>query len=236
MESQSAEAILPAQQAVVLYVLPIITVFVTCASPAMALAFLVGASQVGQELKNVVQRRFSLLSLFIVGLSPFFLLSNYLASNLYLYGIYGAMLATANLLADRLAKCRIWPVLAIWHALNLLTLIGGNLGPILPYTINTNGIVGECLRVSARYGDMCPRGDAAINWCDNVWVSVQLLVAFAYVLLHIIAFFLVVTRVVHHYGGGSDGDFDSNSFRHTTGLMVHSSVPNSGALPSAGPY
>mmetsp|Transcript_52656 Transcript_52656/g.171192 ORF Transcript_52656/g.171192 Transcript_52656/m.171192 type:complete len:185 (-) Transcript_52656:415-969(-) len=170
METQSAEVILPAQQAVVLYVLPILTVLVTCASPAMALAFLVRASHVGQELHNAVQRRFSLLSLFIVGLSPFFLLSNYLASNLYLYGIYGAMLATANLLADRLAKCRIWPGLAIWHALNLLTLIGGNLGPILPYTISTNGIVGECLRVSARYGDMCPRGDAAITWCDNVWV------------------------------------------------------------------
>lgn len=211
------EVNLSSQQSVILYVLPTLAVLTICATPPVALGSLVRLSHAGQELRNATKRRFSLLSLVINYLSIVFLLSNYMLSSLYLYGIYGAILATANLIADRVAKMRVWGVLLVWHALNLLTLIGGTLGPIVPYSINARGIIGECLSISSRggFGNSCPEGALAVSWCNNAWISIQLIVAFIYVLLHVAGFFFVCARVVHHFGGGSDGDFGSASFRQS---------------------
>jgi len=188
-----------AQQDVLQYVLPILAVAITLAAPLVTFKAL-GRGAVIEELKAATRRRLSLISLAITLLSPVFLISNYTQMALTQYAVYSMLLSQANLMADRMAKQRALPPLLVWHSVNLLNLIGGAFSNLFQvYSTSNAGLIMTIYSISP--GGDCPDDAAAVNYCSDSWIAVQLLTGFLYLVLHILAFFVVVMRVAHSYGG-----------------------------------
>merc|ERR1711920_759879 len=166
-----------------------------------------GRESVIQELKAASGRRLSLISLAITLLSPMFLISNYTQMALAQYAVYSMLLSQANLLIDRMAKRRALPPLLVWHSVNLLNLIGGAFSSLIQiYSTSNAGLIMAIYNISP--GGDCPDDGAAVNYCSDGWIAVQLLTGFFYLVLHILAFFVVVMRVVHSYGGEDEKSID----------------------------
>merc|ERR1712194_990202 len=160
-----------------------------------------------EELKAAAGRRLSLISLVITLLSPVFFISNYTEMALAQCALYSVLLSQANLMADRLAKVRALPPLLVWHSVNLLNLIGGAFSSLLQiYSTSNVGLIMTIYNISP--GGDCPDDDAAVNYCSDGWIAVQLLTGFVYLVLHILAFFVVVMRVAHSYGGEDEKPID----------------------------
>merc|ERR1719191_136781 len=133
-------------------------------------------------------------------LSPAFLISNYAQTTLVQYAVYSMLLSQATIVADRTAKRRTLPPLLVWHSINLLNLVGGTFSSLLQiYSTSNAGLIMTIYSISPN-GD-CPDDDAAVNYCSDGWIAMQLLAGFFYIVLHILAFFIVVMRVAHSYGG-----------------------------------
>mmetsp|Transcript_87524 Transcript_87524/g.245837 ORF Transcript_87524/g.245837 Transcript_87524/m.245837 type:complete len:219 (+) Transcript_87524:77-733(+) len=190
-----------AQQSVLWFVLPVLATILTWGTPALVLFFL-GELSLKEEARTASRSWLSLLSFVILLVSPVFLMSNYAASSLYLYGVYGAFLAAANLVADRSGKRRVWPALWVWHTLNLLSLLGGrDVFVSMTQGVGPAGIIMTAFSVSGSTGKHC--GDVA--WCSDAWVAIQMLASFVYIVLHVATFFVVTSRLVFFYGGETDG-------------------------------
>lgn len=194
---------LTSEQTVLHVVLPILAVLVTLASPFFAY-YEIRKGAVLDEMKAGLQRRLSFFALVIIFLSPVFLISNWEGS-LYLFAVYSVLLALANLTADRIAKVRLLPWLLGWNTVNLLNLIGGALSIFQIYNSGSGsftGIIGTVRSLST-----C---DQKKDYCDNTWISVQLVFAFFYVLLHVLAWFVVFSRTLNHYGGEEEAIRDGS--------------------------
>jgi hypothetical protein len=195
-----------AQQDVLQYVLPVFAVIMTLAAPFVTFKAL-GRGTVIEELKVATGGRLSLISLAITWLSPVFLISNYTQMALAQYAAYSMLLSQASLMADRMAKRRLFPPLLVWHSVNLLNLIGGAFSSLLQiYSTSNVGLMMTIYNISP--GGDCPDDDAAVNYCSDGWIAVQLLTGFLYLVLHILAFFVVIMRVVHSYGGEDEKPID----------------------------
>jgi hypothetical protein len=195
-----------AQQDVLQYVLPVFAVIMALAAPFVTFKAL-GRGTVIEELKVATGGRLSLISLAITWLSPVFLISNYTQMALAQYVVYSMLLSQASLMADRMAKRRLFPPLLVWHSVNLLNLIGGAFSSLLQiYSTSNVGLMMTIYNISP--GGDCPDDDAAVNYCSDGWIAVQLLTGFLYLVLHILAFFVVIMRVVHSYGGEDEKPID----------------------------
>jgi hypothetical protein len=195
-----------AQQDVLQYVLPVFAVIMALAAPFVTFKAL-GRGTVIEELKVATGGRLSLISLAITWLSPVFLISNYTQMALAQYAAYSMLLSQASLMADRMAKRRLFPPLLVWHSVNLLNLIGGAFSSLLQiYSTSNVGLMMTIYNISP--GGDCPDDGAAVNYCSDGWIAVQLLTGFFYLVLHILAFFVVVMRVVHSYGGEDEKSID----------------------------
>jgi hypothetical protein len=195
-----------AQQDVLQYVLPVFAVIMALAAPFVTFKAL-GRGTVIEELKVATGGRLSLISLAITWLSPVFLISNYTQMALAQYAAYSMLLSQASLMADRMAKRRLFPPLLVWHSVNLLNLIGGAFSSLLQiYSTSNVGLMMTIYNISP--GGDCPDDDAAVNYCSDGWIAVQLLTGFLYLVLHSLAFFVVIMRVVHSYGGEDEKPID----------------------------
>jgi hypothetical protein len=195
-----------AQQDVLQYVLPVFAVIMALAAPFVTFKAL-GRGTLIEELKVATGGRLSLISLAITWLSPVFLISNYTQMALAQYAAYSMLLSQASLMADRMAKRRLFPPLLVWHSVNLLNLIGGAFSSLLQiYSTSNVGLMMTIYNISP--GGDCPDDDAAVNYCSDGWIAVQLLTGFLYLVLHILAFFVVIMRVVHSYGGEDEKPID----------------------------
>ncbi|CAK0839424.1 unnamed protein product [Prorocentrum cordatum] len=189
-----------AQRDVLDYALPAAAVVMTLAAPFITFAAL-GRGPVLQELRAATGRWLSLISLVITLLSPMFFISNYYQTTLLQYGVYSVLLSQATIMADRMGKRRALPPLLVWHSINLLNLIGGGNSLLLFYGLGPGGLIR--IFIISPYGD-CPDGDEAVSYCSDNWIAAQLLAGFLYLVLHILAFFIVGMRVAHSYGGEDD--------------------------------
>jgi hypothetical protein len=195
-----------AQQDVLQYVLPVFAVTMALATPFITFKAS-GRGTVIEELKAAAGRRLSLISLMITLLSPAFLVSNYTQITLAQYAVYSIILSQATIVADRMAKRRALPPLLVWHSVNLLNLIGGTFSSLLQiYSTSNVGLIMTIYSISP--GGDCPDDDAAVNYCSDGWIAMQLLAGFIYLVLHIFAFFIVVMRVAHSYGGEDEKPMD----------------------------
>merc|ERR1712060_596434 len=159
------------------------------------------------ELKAASGRRLSLISLVIALLSPVFLMGNYTQMALAQYAVYSMLLSQATIMADRMAKRWALPPLLVWHSVNLLNLVGGAFSSLLQiYSTSNAGLIMTIYSISP--GGDCPDDDAAVNYCSDGWIAVQLLAGLVYLVLHILAFFAVVLRVAHSYGGEDEKPID----------------------------
>merc|ERR1711920_905456 len=166
-----------------------------------------GRESVIQELKAASGRRLSLISLVITLLSPVFLISNYTQIALAQYAVYSMLLSQATIMADRMAKRRALPPLVAWHSVNLLNLIGGSFSSLLQiYSTGNAGLIVTIYNISP--GGDCPDDGAAVNYCSDGWIAMQLLAGFLYIVLHMIAFFIVAMRAAHSYGGEDEKPID----------------------------
>lgn len=190
------------QDATFHFVLPAFAVLATCFAPCITV-FCIATTPLVSELVAAFRRRLSVVSIVIIYLSCVFFLSNWSASNMYAMAAYSVLLAMANIIADKLGRKRVWIGLAVWHAVNLLNLMGfaANVLFIPSYNVGS-GLLGQIRNV----GSNCkPAFGTTPDWCNNVYVAVQLIVAFLYILLQMLSFLLVVMRVVEHYGGDETG-------------------------------
>eukprot|EP00930_Biecheleria_cincta_P046480 TRINITY_DN32058_c0_g1_i1.p1 TRINITY_DN32058_c0_g1~~TRINITY_DN32058_c0_g1_i1.p1 ORF type:complete len:256 (-),score=26.68 TRINITY_DN32058_c0_g1_i1:146-913(-) len=201
----------PPQQSTWHFVVPIFAAATVCIAPALVLLTLTPLAtgdNMKREARWLVERPLCLVSVLILILSCVLLLSNHSVSSTYLFGVYGALLAVANLVAERMRRKRAWPLLLIWHFFNLLNLLGGASSALQPYEAGSGGrgLLSTILTISAaELGGSCDRSE--VDWCNDGWITCQILAAFAFVIAHIIAFFIIGTRTLHYYGGdeGSDG-------------------------------
>jgi hypothetical protein len=181
----------------------------TLAAPFITFAAL-GRGPLIEELKAATGRRLSLISLVITLLSPIFIISNYAQTALLQYAVYSTLLSQATIMADRMGKRRTLPPLLVWHSVNLLNLIGGNFSSLLQiYSIGNGGLITTIYSISP-FGD-CPTAETSgytQKYCSDVWIAVQLLAGFLYLVLHILAFFIIGMRVVHSYGGEDEKPVD----------------------------
>jgi len=184
----------PAQQATLLYVVPIFVVLVTCSSPFIVLK-MIGTGTLRDELEAATTRKLTLMSFGILALSLPLFLSNYAASNLYLYVAYGVMLCIANILVERIGKPKVLPFLLVWHAFNLLNLLGGNFGFLQIYSTGNAGIIIAAFRIAGMERSSCPR-DFTVAWCNDVWIALQVVISFFYLLFHIVAFLFLAVQVM----------------------------------------
>merc|ERR1712113_433408 len=91
-----------------------------------------------------------------------------------------------------------FPPLLVWHSVNLLNLIGGAFSSLLQiYSTSNVGLMMTIYNISP--GGDCPDDDAAVDYCSD---------GFLYLVLHILAFFVVIMRVVHSYGGEDEKPID----------------------------
>ncbi|CAL1137678.1 unnamed protein product [Cladocopium goreaui] len=186
------------QQSAWLYALPSLTVITACLAPVLlfALRSLSASQPTARESWQLALRSpLSIVSLTIILLSPIFLLSNYSVSSLYLFAVYCVVLACANLLADKVGqRRRVWIALAVWHLFNLLNLLGGNLSLLQPYRTAQQGLLPTIFQISGTAGGSCEY--YRVDWCEDSWITFQMIVAFAYIILHVVAFFIVGLRAV----------------------------------------
>jgi hypothetical protein len=198
-----------AQQDVLHYALPTLAAIMTLAAPFITFAAL-GRGPLIEELKAATGRRLSLISLVITLLSPIFIISNYAQTALLQYAVYSTLLSQATIMADRMGKRRTLPPLLVWHSVNLLNLIGGNFSSLLQiYSTGNGGLITTIYSISP-FGD-CPTAETSgytQKYCSDVWIAVQLLAGFLYLVLHILAFFIIGMRVVHSYGGEDEKPVD----------------------------
>jgi len=195
-----------AQQDVLQYLLPAFAVTAALVAPCITFKAL-GRGTVIEELRAATGRRLSLISLMITVLSPVFLISNYTQVTLAQYAVYSMLLSQATIIADRMTKRRVLPPLVAWHSVNLLNLIGGssstsnvlNRSLFQVYSTGNVGLIMTIYNISP--GGHCPDDDAAVNYCSDGWIAMQLVAGFLYLVLHIFAFFIVAMRVAHSYGG-----------------------------------
>merc|ERR1739845_97187 len=123
------------------------------------------------------------------------------------YAVYSVLLSQATMMADRMAKRRALPPLLVWHSVNLLNLIGGTSSSMLQiYSTSNVGLIMTIYNISP--GGDCPDDDAAVNYCSDGWIAAQMFAGFLYLVLHILAFFVVIMRVVHSYGGEDEKPID----------------------------
>eukprot|EP00434_Breviolum_minutum_P031027 symbB.v1.2.027444.t1/scaffold2818.1/size74726/3 len=160
----------------------------------------------GPSLKEswqiAIRSPLSLISLLIVLLSPVFLLSNYSVSSLYLYAVYCVILACAILLADKTGqRRRVWMALGIWQLFNLLNLLGGTLSLLQPYRASMQGLLPTIFQISGSTGGSCE--NLEVDWCEDSWITFQMICAFVYILLHICAFFIVACRALEDLSPGN---------------------------------
>jgi hypothetical protein len=195
-----------AQQDVLQYLLPVCAVTTALAAP-LIMFWALGRKPV-DEVKAAIGRPLSLISLVITLLSPVFLISNYAETTLVQYAVYSILLSQATIMADLMTKRRALPPLLVWHSINLLNLIGGTFSSLLQiYSTSNAGLIMTIYNI-ATAGD-CPDGAAAVNYCSDGWIAVQLLAGFIYIVLHILAFFTVLMRVTKVYGGEEAKSMDS---------------------------
>jgi len=188
------------------YLLPVLAVTTALAAPLFTLKAL-GRGTVIEELRAATGRRLSLISLMITLLSPMFLISNYTQITLSQYAVYSMLLSQATIMADRMAKRRALPPLVAWHSVNLLNLIGGSFSSLLQiYSTSNVGLIMTIYNISP--GGDCPDDGAAVNYCSDGWIAMQLLAGFLYIVLHMIAFFIVAMRVANSYGGEDEKPMD----------------------------
>mmetsp|Transcript_51117 Transcript_51117/g.95758 ORF Transcript_51117/g.95758 Transcript_51117/m.95758 type:complete len:222 (+) Transcript_51117:22-687(+) len=211
------------QQSTLHFVLPSVAVLGTCLAPAVLLALVKrpGAAM-GDEARSAAARPLSLVSLLIILLCCIFLLSNYSASSAYLFGVYSLILALANLLADKLGRLKVWPFLAVWHFFNLLNLLGGGASLFQPYRSGPQGLIPSIFQISGSLGGECPTGAYKVDWCDDAWITFQLIMAFVFIVVHIGAFFIVLHRCGPLFGPAPPIEEPSHS------LGDSSEVPISG--------
>mmetsp|Transcript_35690 Transcript_35690/g.64716 ORF Transcript_35690/g.64716 Transcript_35690/m.64716 type:complete len:228 (-) Transcript_35690:151-834(-) len=220
-----------AQQSALHFVVPTFAVVLTCAAPILVLLPLKSPrARLADEARAAVRRPISLLSFVVIGLSPVFLLSNYSKSGLYLYAVYSVLLASANLLVERLGRRRAWPFLLIWHFFNLLNLLGASASFLQPYKVGGDGIILTVFTVSSTIGDPCPSNSFQEDWCDDGWLTFQMLIAFGYVIIHIALFFLVAARTLTLYGGLEEAPEVQESLADST-LAEAAPAENGGGVP-----
>lgn len=190
------------QQATLHFIVPIFAVLLACNVPCMVLLPLRAQdSRIADEARETLRKPLSAMSLGMILLSPFFLLSNYSRNSLYLFGVYSVLLAGTNLLADKLRRPRAWPVLLIWHIINLLNLLGGSASFLQIYNAGNGGLISTAFHISGERGESCGPSLERVDWCDDAWITAQILAAYVYIVLHIVALFVVGVRVVKLYGG-----------------------------------
>eukprot|EP00931_Biecheleriopsis_adriatica_P087686 TRINITY_DN62118_c0_g1_i1.p1 TRINITY_DN62118_c0_g1~~TRINITY_DN62118_c0_g1_i1.p1 ORF type:complete len:214 (+),score=31.52 TRINITY_DN62118_c0_g1_i1:70-711(+) len=192
------------QQSTFYFAVPVFAAVLACAAPVLVLLPLKSAgAKFRDEALLAVRRPISLSSLVILWLSWVFLLSNWSESKLYLYAVYSVLLACANLIVERVARRRAWPVLLLWQFFNLLNLIGAGTSFIQPYRSGTgyDGMIPAAFAVSGSTGNSCSTSKSDVDWCNDGWITFQIIVAFPYVITHIVVFFLVGTRTMELFGG-----------------------------------
>jgi hypothetical protein len=190
-----------------LYIVPIFAVLFSLVSPCLSMAFLNPgkfADAVTLLIRNCwgEPKRLTQLSMISIFLCPFFFLSNYNKSPLALYGLFGALLANANIFVDSFAKRRGWLILLVWQALNLLQMMGGQFSWLGWYLFDGKqvGLI-PAARAGPGAGDAgCPKySDTA--WCSEAYITIQLLIAVGFLILHICMLAVVSARVIKEYGG-----------------------------------
>lgn len=198
-----------AQALTFIYILPIVVSLVVLASPIAVFASLTDGT-FGRGMAILIQitwsrpQRLSQFSVGIILLSPFLLLSHYIRSTLYLFAVYSVLLALANLLVDWLGKKKAWLILCLWQTLNLMNLLGGNFSVLFQlYSTGSLGVVKTAAQgvAGSPYDCVLGPGLQEIMWCGNGWVTVQVIVSLAYVLLHVATCGVVACRVLMLYGG-----------------------------------
>eukprot|EP00933_Yihiella_yeosuensis_P038443 TRINITY_DN32376_c0_g1_i1.p1 TRINITY_DN32376_c0_g1~~TRINITY_DN32376_c0_g1_i1.p1 ORF type:complete len:228 (-),score=23.97 TRINITY_DN32376_c0_g1_i1:424-1107(-) len=216
-----------AQQATLHFVIPVLAVLLTCGAPFLLIQSLRSASSTFKdELRNTLRRPLSLISVAVLFLSPTFLLSNYTQSGLARYGVYCIVLALANIVVDRLGRRSAWPLLLLWHFFNLLNLVGGASSILQPYSTGNGGIIQEAFRISGTAGAACPTADyLQVDWCSDGWITVQIIVAFLFVAIHLAAFLLLAARTIHFFGGEDDGP----GCGRTLGILEPDAAPSASA-------
>eukprot|EP00930_Biecheleria_cincta_P057729 TRINITY_DN43610_c0_g1_i1.p1 TRINITY_DN43610_c0_g1~~TRINITY_DN43610_c0_g1_i1.p1 ORF type:complete len:222 (+),score=19.56 TRINITY_DN43610_c0_g1_i1:49-714(+) len=194
------------QQSALHLILPLFAVLFACNVPCMVLLPLrTQGSRIADEARNTLLKPLSVISLLVILLSPFFLLSDYSHNSLYTFAVYSLLLAAANLLADKLRRPRAWPVLLIWHFFNLLYLLTGSASLFPIFSAGDGGLISAAFHVSGPSGESCSSGWKRVDWCNDVWITAQILAAYVYVAVHCIAFFVVGVRVVKFCGGDENG-------------------------------
>merc|ERR1712014_264276 len=112
-----------------------------------------------------------------------FAISNYAHTALLQYAVYSLLLSQVTIMADRMAKRRALPPLLVWHSVNLLNLIGGAFSSLIQiYSTSNAGLIMTIYNISP--GGDCPDDDAAVNYCSDGWIAVQLLAGFLYIVPH----------------------------------------------------
>jgi hypothetical protein len=214
-----------------LYIVPIFATLIVLASPCLFMASLF-AEKMTEAVNRLIRdawaepKRLTQLSLISLLMCPFFLLSNTIRSTLAMYGLFGALLANANICVDAFAKRRGWLVLLVWHALNLLQMMGGSFAWLQFY--------GGGLLLVAQQGPLgadqkCGRTDIA--WCSDGYITIQVLIALAYLVLHVCTFVVVSSRVIKEYGGEAMPEEQKTKSAAREGLIepaqVQAAVPDS---------
>eukprot|EP00928_Gymnodinium_smaydae_P005300 TRINITY_DN11811_c0_g1_i1.p2 TRINITY_DN11811_c0_g1~~TRINITY_DN11811_c0_g1_i1.p2 ORF type:complete len:110 (+),score=16.84 TRINITY_DN11811_c0_g1_i1:348-677(+) len=90
--------------------------------------------------------------------------------------------------------------LFIWQALDLLNTIGGSFSLLQLYSLGGAGVI-KAAANGAGIDDCSVVEGVNRAWCSNVWVTIQVIAAFVYVLLHIWTLVAVGQRVASLYGG-----------------------------------
>eukprot|EP00927_Polykrikos_kofoidii_P056622 TRINITY_DN50721_c0_g1_i1.p1 TRINITY_DN50721_c0_g1~~TRINITY_DN50721_c0_g1_i1.p1 ORF type:complete len:243 (+),score=28.26 TRINITY_DN50721_c0_g1_i1:59-787(+) len=181
--------------AVYYYLVPIAASVSVCASPLFVFKAVQSylphspAPSLSGEVESAFRKPLSGVTLFVVILSPVFLLSNF-ASQLYLYAVYSSLLAVATLALDKVGHKKFWPVLWVWHVFNLINVLGGHPWVIMPYSTTEDGLI----RAAGSASSKCSTPIGRDSWCAEWWLATQVIVAFVYTVLHIIAFGIVTIR------------------------------------------
>lgn len=77
---------------------------------------------------------------------------------------------------------------------NLLNLLGASLSILQPYRAAPQGLLPTIFQISGTSGGSCAYLE--VDWCEDSWITFQMITAFAYILLHVISFFIVAVRAM----------------------------------------
>merc|ERR1711871_1358161 len=116
-----------------------------------------------------------------------------------------------NLLMDWTGKRK--NLLWLWaiHILTTLNVLGGYSSSLFQIysvpTVTSKGLLlAAALGPAGNYDCPSATGDQ-IAWCDNFWITIQLCIAFIYVVLEVFILLLISSRMLTHYGGSrADSD------------------------------